>query len=245
MLNDIQVRDLILRLFHQESDRDKQRSIGASQISDPCDYHLANALLGHSQGEIKYWLGAKIGSAVHLYMESLMESADPELFPELIGAKVEEKIRLGELEGYGEINSRPDLALVRDSHLIDWKTSSRDKSRKLQKYLDGASNDSGSDYTLKKYVAQTQLYAWGLNNAGINIDGISLAFINREGTTAADIWTYTFEYSEEFALAMWSRLETIWAIVRENDDLEGFERNPDCFPCSFGVKDTPTELILK
>lgn len=245
MLSDTQVRDLILRLFHQESDRDKQRSIGASQISDPCDYHLATALLGRDQGEIKYWLGAKIGSAVHLYMESLMEAADPKLFPELEGAKIEEKIRLGSLEGYGEINSRPDLALVRDAHLIDWKTSSRDKSRKLQKYIDGASNDSGSDYTVKKYVAQTQLYAWGLNNSGVKIDGISLAFINREGTTAGDIWTYTFEYSEEFALSLWERLENIWAIVRNQSDLSGFSRHSDCFSCIFAPNDTPVEIVLQ
>lgn len=236
MMRSEAVRDLGLRLLLQESSRDKQKKVGASQISDPCTYHLAKALSGIQEPPAKYWLGAKIGTATHLFIEDSIAKADLNDFPELEGAKVEQKIVLGELEDYGVISSKPDLALVKHNHLIDWKTSTRDKSRKIQRVLDdGTYSDPKSEYTLNKYVAQTQLYAWGLNNSGIKVDGISLVFINRDGTTDSDVWDYTFEYSEELALAIWTRLEHIWQNVKNGIDLETLEKNEHCFKCTLGL----------
>lgn len=165
-----------------------------------------------------------------------MGRVDPADFPELEGARIEQKIVLGELPGYGTISSKPDLALVRDNHLVDWKTSTRDKSRKLQRVLDNPDiSDTGSQYTIQKYIAQTQLYAWGLNQAGTPIDGISLVFINRDGTTDSDVWNYTFEYSEELAVAIWTRLETLWTNLQNGVELHTLERNADCFKCAMSA----------
>jgi hypothetical protein len=185
---------------------------------------------------MKYWLGGKIGTATHLLLEETISKVDVKDFPELEGARVEQKIHLGELEGYGTISSKPDLALVKQKHLIDWKTSTRDKSRKLQRVLDNPDGkDTSSQYTLQKYIAQTQLYAWGLNNSGTEIEGISLVFINRDGTTEADVWNYTFEYSEELAVAVWTRLENLWTNLQNGVELDSLERNADCFKCAIGI----------
>lgn len=149
---------------------------------------------------------------------------------------VEQKINLGELEGYGMINSKPDLALVKDGHLIDWKTSTRAKAKKLQAAAyNPDSKDAGSMYTLQKYMAQTQLYAWGMNQAGTPIDGISLVFINRDGTTEHDIWNLTFDYSEDLALAVWTRLENLWTKIQNGLDLETLDKNEHCFKCAIGI----------
>lgn len=236
MLQSEAVQDLTLRLLRMETKRDQQRKVGASQISDPCTYHLAKALSGEKETPSKYWLGGKIGTATHLFIEDSISRADLADFPELEGCKVEEKIVLGELEGYGTVSSKPDLALVKNNHLIDWKTSTRDKSRKFQRTLDDRTYSSKeAEYTLNKYVAQTQLYAWGLNNAGIPIDGISLVFINRDGSSSPDVWNYTFEYSEELALAVWTRLEQIWQSVKNGIDFETLEKNEHCFKCAIGI----------
>lgn len=236
MMRSEAVQDLTLRLFRMETERDKQKKVGASQISDPCTYHLAKTLSGAPETPTKYWLGGKIGTATHLFIEDTIARADLADFPELEGARIEKKILLGDLEGYGTISSKPDLALVKENHLIDWKTSTRDKSRKFQRTLDDQTYSSKeAEYTLNKYVAQTQLYAWGLNNEGIKIDGISLVFINRDGTTEGDIWNYTFEYSEDLALAVWTRLEQIWQNVQNGVDLETLEKNAHCFKCAIGI----------
>jgi hypothetical protein len=194
------------------------------------------ALTGSQEAKMKYWLGGKIGTATHLLLEETISKVDVKDFPELEGARVEQKIHLGELEGYGTISSKPDLALVKQKHLIDWKTSTRDKSRKLQRVLDNPDGkDTSSQYTLQKYIAQTQLYAWGLNNSGTEIEGVSLVFINRDGTTEADVWNYTFEYSEELAVAVWTRLENLWTNLQNGVELDSLERNADCFKCAIGI----------
>jgi hypothetical protein len=86
-------------------------------------------------------------------------------------------------------------------------------------------------YNLKKYYAQAQIYAWGLNKAGTKIDGCSLVFINRDGTYDPDVWSYTFDYDEEFARSMWKRLERIWEEVSGGKNLDEFQREANCFNC--------------
>lgn len=231
MLTQDRVQELTLSLFKQESSRDKQKKIGASDFSDPCEYHLAKKLLGQPSGEFKYWMGAKLGTATHEFLEKRIPLSDFSEYPEFKDARIEESIVLGELEGYGTIKSKPDLALIHGDHLIDWKTSKRDKSKKLQNVIHGLRDDEESRYTLKKYFAQAQIYAWGLNNSGVKIDGCSLVFINRDGTYDPDVWNYTFPYDENFALSMWSRLERIWGQLQDGADLETFERDIFCFNC--------------
>lgn len=231
MLTGNRVREITLSLLRQESDRDRQKKIGASDISDPCAFHLAKKLMNEPDVPSKYWLSAKIGTAIHSLLEDAIEVVDFSEVPELEGALVEKKITLGELEGYGAISSKPDLAIIKGSHLIDWKSSSRDKTRKMQKAIFGESKDASVIYSLKKYYAQTQLYSMGLNKQGTEIDGCSLVFINRDGTTENDIWEYTFPYDESYAIASWQRLESIWLALQTNKDYNQFEREADCFKC--------------
>ena len=236
-MKDSQVRELTVALLTQSTERDRQRKVGASQISDPCTYHLARALITTGEAPIKYWLGAKVGTAIHMLLEDAVEKADLTAMPELEGAQVEQKILLGELDGYGTISSKPDLMLVKENHLIDWKTSTRDKSKKMQRYLDDPSIPTLKDvgYTIQKYVAQVQLYAWGLAKAGTPADNCSLVFINRDGTTENDIWTYTFDYSEELAVQLWDRLVNLWTAIKAGVDLEQLDRNEHCFKCAIGI----------
>ena len=231
-----QVEELALKLLTQETARDKQKKVGASQISDPCTYHLAMAMVVTSESKSKYWLGARIGTAVHMLLEDAVDKADTTLIPQLEGAIVEKKIRLGEIEGYGVISSKPDLMLPAENHLIDWKTASRKKSAKLRKYLDGgAPNDADSEYTMLKYMAQTQLYAWGMKQEGIEVDNLTLVFLNRDGTMESDVWAHTFAYDEGFAVSLWKRLEALWKAIDSGAELEDFDRHPECFRCKMGM----------
>jgi hypothetical protein len=231
MITNTRVQEIALSLLKQQSKRDAQKKIGASDFSDPCSYHLAKKLLGEKEAPAKYWLGAKVGTAVHSLLEDAIEQADLDLIPELKGAKVENKIYLGELDGYGTISSKPDLAMVDGKHLIDWKTSTRDKSKKMQRVLFEEKADASVVYTIQKYYTQLQIYAWGLNNAGVEIDGCSMVFINRDGTTDHDVWAYTFDYSKEYAKGTWDRLETIWKGLQADPSPEQFERQAECFKC--------------
>ncbi len=231
-LSDAQVKQMTVDLFLQKSERDKQHKVGASNISDPCTKHLAHALLGTPEPEAKYWMGAKIGTAIHSFLESAIDNSSDDV---LQGAIVEQKIELGNIAGYGDISSKPDLVLPNSKHLIDWKTSSRQKVKKLQNLTDGLKDDPASAYTLKKYIGQTQLYAWGLNNAGIEIERATLVFINREGTFANDIWTYSVDYNENIALALWSRVSNLWAELQNGAHPDSYTATEHCFKCAVGI----------
>lgn len=229
-LSGLRMKELSIGLLQNETDRDRQRKVGASQISNPCTKHLAMDLAGIKQQPSKYWLGGKIGTAVHNLIEAYIEENRD--VPELSDAVVEQKITLGELDGYGVISSKPDLVLPAQKHLVDWKTSTRTKTKKIQKWIDGESKDSGTTYTMQKYIAQTQLYAWGLTQAGTEIETISLVFINRDGTNEVDVVEYTFEYDESMALALWDRLVVLWDELKNGSHPESYAGNPDCFNCA-------------
>jgi CRISPR/Cas system-associated exonuclease Cas4 (RecB family) len=231
-LSDTQVKEMTVGLFLQESERDKQHKVGASQISDPCTRHLAHALVRTEQEVQKYWMGGKIGTAIHGFIERAIADSGDVL---LDGAIVEQKIRLGVLDGYGTISSKPDLVLPGSQHLIDWKTTSRTKIKKLQNFVAGLKHDSASEYTLRKYIGQAQLYAWGLNQGGTKIDKVTLVFINRDGTYENDIWTFSVDYDEEFALQLWNRLETLWSELQDGAHPESYAPHPDCYKCSIGI----------
>lgn len=235
MIPDSRIKEMALGLFKQQSARDGQRKVGASDFSDPCEYHLAKKLLGLPRGESKYWMGAKVGTAIHEFLEARIETVDLDEFPEFASARVEQTIVLGELENYGTIKSKPDLAFVEGKHLVDWKSSKREKSKQLQSVVLGEAKDTRvaaeATYTLKRYFAQAQIYAWGLNKEGIEIDACSLVFINRDGTYDPDVWTWTFPYDADFAQSMWDRLARIWAEVQSGKDIEEFQREEHCFDC--------------
>lgn len=231
-LSGLKTKELLIGLLQSETERDKQRKVGASQISNPCTKHLAMALAGIPQGASKYWLGGKIGTAVHLLIEDMIAKADLAKFPELEDCMVEQSIVLGELPDYGVIKSKPDLALVKDMHLIDWKTTKRDEAKRIQKWLDTGVINAKTEYTMKKYMAQGQLYAWGLNNMGVTIETIALAFISRDGTNEADIVVVDFEYDEVAAMKLWRRLELLWEELQSGVHPESYAGDADCFNCS-------------
>jgi hypothetical protein len=231
VITDTRVKELALSLFQQSSSRDSQKLVGASDFSDPCEYHLASKLKGIEQPAFKYWMGARIGTAVHEFLEARIPTSDLEAYPEFGSARIEQTIRLGNLEGYGEIKSKPDLALLDNKHLIDWKTSNRKKTKALQAVIFEGKDDPEASYTLRRYYAQVQIYAWGLNKNDMPVDGCSLVFINRDGTYDPDLWTWTFDYDEKFALEIWHRLERIWKELQSGKELELFPREEHCFNC--------------
>lgn len=224
-LEDAEVKQLILDLLKNPGERDKQTLIGASEIGNPCEYCLANRLKQTPRKSSKYWLGTKIGTAIHRELEheeiKHIEVPQNYRFAALKGARIEESITLGNIAGYGIIKSKPDLVLVGSRHLIDHKTSTKNKVAHYK--LDGVP---------RQYVIQQNLYAWGLNQAGIGIDRISLSFVNREGLTDDDIWIHSFDYDEQVALDAWRRLELVWSWLQAGGDVEELESDPDCYYCN-------------
>lgn len=226
MLSDNEVKYLILDLLKTQSKRDKQSKIGASEIGNPCDYCVANRLLGKRKVQSKYWMGARIGTGIHAELEKEVDkhviNPQDHKFDVLKDAASEYNLHITDIEGYGEIRSTADLLVTNSLHLIDFKTS---KKTQVNKYkMTGVP---------KQYVVQQQLYAYGFNQMveGL-VERISLVFINRDGSTDDDVWVHSFDYDESVALAALDRLDDIWQYVSNGGDPEKLDSHADCFYCN-------------
>jgi hypothetical protein len=246
-----EIRSLAISLLRQRTERDKQTKVGASNLSNFCDWHLASALRHDPQkpSYVEYgdderaWLGGVIGTAIHGLLES-RESDDDFI--------VEQALKIGDLDGYGDIWSKPDLYIASGHHLVDWKTSKRDRTKAMRQLLGQAdfkltSSEKleGARLKLEMYKRQTHLYAKGLIDAGMPVERISIAFINRDATgwfdasewadeysdpsKNRDVWEWTFDYDAEYAEATWAHIRGIWAKVQNGD--RDFERHRYCYPC--------------
>lgn len=220
MLNDSEVRQLVLDLLKKPTERDEQTKIGPSSIGDPCDYCVAHKLLAHKQKQNKYWLGAVLGTSMHALLEDRANNADTDesRFGGLRGGFTEGKVVIGNLEGYGIIKGSIDLYI--DNRIIDYKSSKRDKVARYK--LDGVPN---------QYIIQQSLYAWGLTKEGYDVRRLALAFVNRDGVGDSDVWVYSWDYDEQVAVDAWARLEKIWNFIQDGGDVETLESDAHCYYC--------------
>jgi hypothetical protein len=172
-----------------------------------------------------YWLGAKIGDAVHALLEyeaSKHLNEDQGVFKVFKGARLEKAVFIGDIPGYGSIWSTPDLYLTAENHLVDYKTSKRSK---VDYYA-----ATGELPTMYQY--QVQLYARALEDMGYKVDKISFVFINRDGTSDKDIKIFSVDYNRALADEAWDRVVSAWEWVKDGGDVESLPSDPECFYCS-------------
>ena len=219
--------DWVRDLLKTPTDRDKQRTIGPSGLGNPCDKCLAEALSGPIENEQnRWWLGAKIGTAAHAYIETeTVALDDPDIIPET-------KVTVGELEGYGVIKGTCDLYDKKARRPVDWKTTTREKLKWIKRALteDATAYDVEAlvkaRYKVMGYIAQVHLYARGLIAAGKSVESVALVFLCRDGLTDDDIWGHTIPYSPELSDMVWNRAQSLVGV-----DPETQESDPNCFRC--------------
>ena len=235
-MNDEGLRALALDLLKTPSSRDKQRKIGPSLYASPCTKCVGQYLYEPVNQTSKYWLGARIGTAIHNLLEKYARrKAFKKKYP---GALIEQKIQLGTLEGYGKLAGSADLVLTEERMVVDYKTTDRDKVRSIQQAYnkEPSKHDLSSvieaRYKLQTYAGQMGQYARGLElYHGALIDKLGIVFINRDGKTDSDVWAMTMDYDRDYADKVWERLEDIWKHVQENG-VDELESHPLCWPCN-------------
>lgn len=216
----------VRNLLHQPSERDQQRLIGPSSIGDPCSRCVAEQLAGVDRPQGRYWVGARFGTAIHQALEDA-STGIPGVLPE-------RKVTLGEVPGYGVIKGTADSTWVEENHLIDFKTTTRDKLVFIKEALLTAPEEgetkkvASARHKVKGYIGQIMLYAW----AAGGMEKVSLVFLCRDGKTDEDIWSRTLDYDEDYALQCWNRLLKIWDALQSGRDIESFVSAQYCYTCS-------------
>ena len=221
--------DLVRSLLAVPSERDKQRTIGASSFGSACDYCVAQDLV-NGGGENEYALATSIGTAIHSHLEMLEAEHIP-------GAIIEKKITLGELDGYAKITSKPDLYVPSAKWLVDLKTTQLKKLKDYRKAYNTEEAEhefatlTAARFTMHKYLGQLMSYGRGLVLEGYEVERMTMVFIPRDGKKLSDIEAFDFWYDQGYADRVWERLEALWQYIAEGGDVTQLTSAPGCFSC--------------
>lgn len=160
-------RDLIdiVMWTENESPRSRQRALGPSELGDPCDRRIAYKLAGtdpvNRRGDP--W-PAVVGTAIHNWLEVAVTQYQAAHGDR--GWIVEERVQPDKL-----VSGRSDLFHVPSGTVIDHKTASSDKIKKLHR---GEPPSPG-------YITQINLYGLGHERAGREVRNVALIYYPRSG----------------------------------------------------------------
>ncbi len=235
--------DYVRTLLKAPTARDKQRRVGASNISNGCARCLADDLLAINKPDFdadsnsgRWWLGAVIGTAIHKWLElkNLEQNQgrlQPVVFPET-------HVTLGEIPGYGVVKSTSDLYFIPEHEVIDYKTTTRSK---LALYRAVWGTEPGgaetpalarARATMSRYLRQAQLYGHGMTLNGYQVRTVSLVFICRDGLTDDDVWGLETPFDDRDAVASLDRASKIWAYLSGGGDPNRIASSPTCWRCA-------------
>lgn len=146
-LTDDEARRLWVDIFKAPTKRDAQTRVGASNLSNGCDFCLASNFTGDMRETPmldRAYMGRVLGTALHGEAERRqkawlrqLRTADKHKWDDLKrqqisdyarrfpDAQIEQRMALGRIPGYGPVSSTADLFLPSEGHLFDLKGSKR------------------------------------------------------------------------------------------------------------------------
>jgi len=212
----------------RSSARDGQKSIGPSEIGDPCGRCLGRALCRKypelwwepvepdpDRFGVKTWMG----TAAHEKLER-----DVRGYSEVLGQVVKEiTLPIHDLPGYGMITGHCDL--LAGDIILDYKTRDLEDIRALK--LSGRPP--------QKELVQTNLYGHGARMRGITPEALCLFYIPRDSNHPEDIFPAFLEPSEAVVERALERLEKVWEVVR-NGDGGTLKKHDACYVCVLRYK---------
>lgn len=195
-------------MLSQESDRDKQRLVGPSSLGG-CAYCLGLDMLGLKEQEFGWY--PRLGTAFHYWAEH--HNTIP-------GAITEQKVVVGEIEGYGIIKGTLDLYLSHRKCIVDYKLVG--KNTRQAAMIDGPS---------KQYRAQQHCYGKGATDAGYEVEKIAIAYIPRDSHSLRDMHVHIEDYQPEFAQRTLDRAQKVWNYA-SSGRVEELPSDSECYTCN-------------
>lgn len=169
------------------SPRSVQRSIGPSEVGEPCARKLAYKLLGTARTNTSTDpLPSLVGTGAHAWLADMFTAENARL-----GRQrwlVEQPLQCGDVSGHG------DLYDADTCKVIDHKFPG---AGAMKKYRANGPSDV--------YRIQAHLYGLGHVNAGRRVDHVAILFFPRGGMLA-DAWLWQEPYDETVAQGALDRL---------------------------------------
>lgn len=207
----------------KRSERDKQVKLGPSEIGGCMfcvGYTVARKWFDLPERNDSFGYAAWIGTMCHEWLENHLE------LPTL--TLREHKVEVFDIEGYGTITGHTDLVTPEWRRIFDYKFPGEYSYEKLR--LAKAKNPDGW-MPSNQYRYQQQLYAHGLNQAGIEIERCTILFFPRHLNNIDSVLAFEEQYTPEMVYLAKARLEAIIEDVLEGR-LGDLPSDESCFECS-------------
>lgn len=198
----------IILWTEQTSPRSRQRSIGPSELGDPCDRRIAYRIAAVDSVNIHGdpW-PAIVGTAVHGWLEEAITRFQRENGYQ--GWLTELRVHPDPL-----VAGRSDLFHEPTGTVVDFKTTNADTIRKLQR---GGAPSPG-------YITQINLYGLGHVRAGRPVNNVCLVYYPRSGWLR-DAFVWHGAYDQGIAEQALQRMYTIGFQLLDLD----IESHPEYF----------------
>lgn len=219
------IRDLaehIKSIISTPTVRDKQIKIGPSALGSDCAYCVAKTMEASLRGTDgptqSFSLLPWIGTAVHFYLEHILEQHSKYVLKQEFKAFVGEIKGWGDHPDYGGIFGNIDLYSEMHASVLDFKIvgkSTRDKFRRQ-----GIGN---------AYTYQGQLYAHAVAALGLPVRQVGVLAIPRDSMQLSDVKLYFDDYKPEMAERALARAEKIWNEYVIPGQIDELATDPDCW----------------
>lgn len=232
------VEHIILDAVSEQSDRDKQRSLGPSSVGS-CTYcvgHIMAQSLPNppARRDEGFGYAAWVGTGVHFWMEHHLPDR---LAKKGFTATPENRVEIGQISDYGLLTGSNDLYIKELERTFDWKFPGKftyDKMKMALKKRQLAIR-RGEEVTKEmmpsvQYRIQQQLYAHGQRLAGNPVENCVIVFFPRHSNNIDDVLFWEEPYNPALVEMAFARTEAIWEDVK-NGLLDVLPSDPDCFTC--------------
>lgn len=170
--------------YEQSRPRSQQKTMGPSELADPCARKLAFKLSnksGINPGGAKR--AATVGTALHSLMEAVLAD-DPEWV-------LEKRLDIG-----GRTQGKSDALWIPEKTVVDFKFSGDTTVGNVRR------NGPGDQYR-----GQIHLYGKGWQQAGFAVEHVAIAFLSKQSESKDLVWAE--EYDEGLANQVLDRLDAI------------------------------------
>lgn len=181
----------VVRFRDQRNPRSLQTNVGPSELSSPCDRRIGYRLAGIQKVNttLDPW-PAIVGTAVHDWLETA--------FGIWVNAHQSgDWVTETRLEFSEWVTGRSDLFNVARGIVVDYKGTSPDRMKKIK-----------AEGSPENYVRQIQIYGWGYQKLGYQVNKVALAYFPRAGNIK-DLHVEVFDFDPSVGPAAVARVPAI------------------------------------
>jgi hypothetical protein len=199
---------LVVSAVSGRSARDRQKTLGPSELGERCEYCLGEKILivqkGTSRLTVKKYFSyaAWVGTAIHEKLDRAMENLESEVF-----TVRELTLMIASLPGLGDIWGHTDCYVPDWGEVIDYKTKlDKEAVYKLLHQEELTRTEGILEPRLEKMWDQTMLYGLGVERSGKPVEAVSLVVLPRYSDDLGEIKTVTRRYDRDRALGVLDRV---------------------------------------